>query len=161
MTLRVLLCILLATFSIACIDWLVIQPNQLITFYEEYLRGNLFSGFLTVGGFLLSLKTFILIKLKENVYEHDKYKERYEELKVLDSSLKLYAPLKNLSDFLFWSVLSMIVSAAAQLTIGLFGNYWLILLSLWFSFFALSTLVFSLILIKESLNDWFDFISDT
>jgi ABC-type glycerol-3-phosphate transport system permease component len=114
-----------------------------------------------VGGFLLSLKTFILIKLKENVYDHEEYRKIFNDQKQLDSSLLLYGPLRNLSDFLFWSVLSTIGAAIAQLTIGLFGSYWLTLASLWLSVFALSILVVSLILIKSSLNDWFDFINHT
>lgn len=159
MTLRLLICAFLATLTVACIEWLATDPSELVRFYENNLRGNLFSGFLTVGGFLLSLKTFIIIKLKENVYDHEEYKKIYREQKDLDSSLELYGPLKNLSDFLFWSVLSTTVAAVTQLTVGLFGSYWFTLGSLWVSFFALSILIFSLILIKESLNDWFNFIN--
>ena len=161
MILRLLICAFLATFGVACIEWLVTNPSGLVLFYEKHLRGNLFAGFLTVGGFLLSLKTFILIKLKENVYDHEEYRKRYREQKELDTSLQLYDPLKNLSDFLFWSVLSTIIAAVAQLTIGLFGNYWFTLGSLWLSFFALSILIVSLILIKGSLNDWFNFINQS
>lgn len=157
---RLIVCALVSTLAIVCVDGLTCDASQLVLFYERHLRGSLFAGFLTVSGFLLSLKTFILIKLKENVYDHEKYRERYYEQKELDSSLQLYGPLKNLSDFLFWSVLSTIVAAVAQLTIGLFGSYWLTLSSLWLSFFALSVLVFSLMLIKTSLNDWFDFINN-
>ncbi|NLV97161.1 MAG: hypothetical protein GX043_07475 [Desulfovibrionales bacterium] len=159
MTLRILICAFLATLATACIKWFATNPSELVLFYEKYLRGNLFAGFLTVGSFLLSLKTFILIKLKENVYDHEEYKKIYREQKELDSSLQLYGPLKSLSDFLFWSVLSAIIAAVAQLTIGLLGYYWLVLGSLWLSFFALSILIASLILIKGSLNDWFDFIN--
>lgn len=155
------MCALVATFLIACIEWLVVDKEGIVFFYEESLRGNLFAGFLTVGGFLLSLKTFILIKLKENVYDHEEYRKIFNYQKQLDSSLLLYGPLRNLSDFLFWSVLSTIGAAIAQLTIGLFGSYWLTLASLWLSVFALSILVVSLILIKSSLNDWFDFIDHT
>src|SRR5690554_5931428 len=159
MTLRLLICAFLATFAVACIEWLATDPSELVLFYEKHLRGNLFAGFLTVGGFLLSLKTFILIKLKENVYDHEEYRKIYREQKELDSSLQLYARLRSLSAFLFWSVLSTIVAGVAQLSSGLFGNCRLTLGSLWLSFFALSILILSLVLIKGSLNDWFSFVS--
>lgn len=88
MTLRLLICAFLATLAVACIEWLTTDPSELVLFYEKHLRGNLFAGFLTVGGFLLSLKTFILIKLKENVYDHKEYRKIYREQKELDSSLR-------------------------------------------------------------------------
>lgn len=159
MKVRLFLCALLATMSIFLVDMLVTDKIEFVVFYEKHLRGNLFAGFLTVGGFLLSLKTFILIKLKENVYEHEEYKKIYKKQKDLDESLQLYGPLKNLSNFLFWSVLSTIFAAIFQLTIGLFGVYWLSVMAIWMSIFALLSLIFSLILIKSSLNDWFDFIN--
>ncbi|WP_139241655.1 hypothetical protein [Marisediminitalea aggregata] len=120
----------------------------------------MFAGFLTVGGFLLSLKTFILIKLKENVYDRPQYIKRFEKLRKLDSSLQIYAPLRNLSDFLFWSVLATIGAAIAQLSIGLIGIQWFVYAAIWVSVFALCVLVASLLLIKTSLNDWFDFIGE-
>ncbi|KAB7619472.1 hypothetical protein [Alkalilimnicola sp. S0819] len=159
MTIRLLLCALVATISLALSVWFAGTEVEVVGFYEKNLRGNLFAGFLTVGGFLLSLKTFIVIKLKENVYGHRDYKALFDSQKKLDSSIRLYDPLRNLSEFLYWSVLSSIVAAIAQLTIGLFGNYWLTLLAIWFAVFAMSVLVASLLLIKRSLNDWFEFIN--
>lgn len=134
--------------------------DLLVEFYEKHLRGSLFSGLLTVGGFLLSLKTFILIKLKDNVYDHHEYKKRFDEQKELDPDLKRYKPLQNLSDFLYYSVISTIAAAIFQLTLGIFGNYYLVLFIIGFSISALMVLIFSLDLIRNSLNDWFDFIND-
>ncbi len=159
MIIRLFVCAFLATLLISCLYSFVQDRMELVAFYEKNLRGNLFAGLLTVGGFLLSLKTFILIKLKDNVYDHDKYKELFNEQKKLDSTIKLYDPLKNLSDFLFWSVLSTISAAIAQLTIGLFGSYYLTLFAIWISAFALAILICSMFLIKSSLDDWFKFIN--
>jgi len=160
MRIRFLLCALLATITIGAVDCYITDIPKFVKFYEENLRGNLFAGFLTVGGFLLSLKTFILIKLKENVYDRPQYKKRFEKLRKLDTSLQIYAPLRNLSDFLFWSVLATICAAIAQLSIGLIGIQWFVYAAIWISVFALCILIASLLLIKTSLNDWFDFIND-
>lgn len=160
MIIRFLLCAVVATLTIGVVHCFVTDVSKFIKFYEENLRGNLFAGFLTVGGFLLSLKTFILIKLKENVYDRPQYKKRYEDMKKLDASLQVYSPLRNLSDFLFWSVLATIGAAIAQLSIGLIGIQWFVYAAIWISVFALCILIASLLLIKTSLNDWFDFIND-
>jgi len=136
------------------------DKSAFIIYYEKNLRGSLFSGFLTVGGFLLSLKTFIIIKLKENVYDHPEYLKRFNEMKKLDHGLELYSPLCRLADFLFWAVLSTIVAAILQLTLGLIGFYLPILIVLWISIFAIILLIYSLIIIRSNLNDYFKFINN-
>ena len=42
-----------------------IYTVELVQFYVQNLRSSLFAGFLTLGGFLFSAKTFIVIKMKE------------------------------------------------------------------------------------------------
>lgn len=135
-----------------------LAPNKVVKFYQINIRGSLFAGFLTLGGFLLSLKTFIIVKLKENVYDHDEYEKRFQRQSKLNNKLVFYAPLKNLSDFLFWTVASCIGAAITQLTFGLFNCYYTTLFALLTAFFALSVLVCSLHLIKQCLNDWFVFL---
>jgi hypothetical protein len=60
----------------------------LVRFYGENIRGSLFTGFLTLGGFLLSLKTFIIVKMKENVYDDERYIDGFD-CYVFDFSIKL------------------------------------------------------------------------
>ena len=159
MKLRLLICTLFATFCIMAVHYLNLDNAMVLNFYERNLRGSLFSGLLTVGGFLLSVKTFIVIKLKESVYDHKTYIDRFKELKKLDSSVSRYGPLQRLSNFLFWSVLSSITAAISQLTLGLLNNYWFCLTAIWAAIFAVGVLLSSLLLMKSSLNDYFDFIN--
>ena len=135
-----------------------LDPDKIVKFYQVNIRGSLFAGFLTLGGFLLSLKTFIIVKLKENVYDHDEYEKRFKQQSKLNSKLVFYAPLKNLSNFLFWTVVSCIGAAITQLTLGLFNCFYTALIAVFTAVFALSVLMYSLYLIKLCLNDWFDFL---
>jgi ABC-type multidrug transport system fused ATPase/permease subunit len=135
-----------------------LDPDKVVKFYQVNIRGSLFAGFLTLGGFLLSLKTFIIVKLKENVYDHDEYEKRFERQSKLNSKLVFYAPLKNLSNFLFWTVVSCIGAAILQLTLGLFNSFYTTLIAVMAALFALSVLMYSLYLIKLCLNDWFEFL---
>jgi hypothetical protein len=41
---------------------------QIVDYYQKNMRASMFTGFLTAGSFLLSLKTGIVIKIKESVY---------------------------------------------------------------------------------------------
>ena len=157
---RLTLCCVVSLAAALAAWYVVDDRSAFVTYYEKHLRGNLFAGLLTVGGFLLSLKTFILIKLKENVYDHAEYKAIFEKMRQLDSTLKIYAPLQRLSDFLFYSVLSSIVAAICQLTLGLFSSFWLSVACLTLAAFALLVLLNSLFMIKSSLNDYFDYINE-
>jgi len=76
MTLRVLLSILLASISLAFIYYLCPNLGMVPDYYAKNIRGSLFTGFLTVGSFLLSLKAFIVVKLKENIFDSDIYKKK-------------------------------------------------------------------------------------
>lgn len=160
MTMRLLLVALFSTVVVAAVYYLTPDPSQLIEYYGENLRGNLFTGFLTVGGFLFSLKTFIIINMKENVYDHRKYKERVEEQRELNRSITFYGPLKRLSHLLFVSVLASIVSAVLQLTLGLIDHWVAVLVCLWSSVFSVLLLTDSLFIIKNNLDQWFEFLED-
>ncbi|WP_076921207.1 hypothetical protein [Pseudoalteromonas sp. SK20] len=135
-----------------------LDPDKIVKFYQVNIRGSLFAGFLTLGGFLLSLKTFIIVKLKENVYDHDEYEKRFKQQSKLNSKLVFYAPLKNLSNFLFWTVVSCIGAAITQLTLGLFNSFYTALIAIFTAIFAVCALMYSLYLIKLCLNDWFEFL---
>lgn len=134
--------------------------DQAISFYQSQLRGNLFAGFLSVGGFLMALKTFIVIKLKENVYDNEFYNKRFEKLRRLQPSLKLYSPLENISNLLFWATLSAIVAAFAQFTFGLFENDIMVFIAIFTSILSGLILIFTLFAIKASLNHYFQFLNE-
>lgn len=137
-------------FPIVCDDF-----SSFYKFYGNSLRGHLFSGFLALGGFLISLKAFIVVTMKEKVYDNEKYIERWRGLNKLDSSLKLYGPLKELSDHLYFSISACLVAAVSQVTIGLFSVWWAALFCIFLSIYATSLLFSCLVLMKQNLDDWF------
>lgn len=153
-------CALIASFI--CISIWILTPDetQLIEFFSSNIRASLFGGFLTVGGFLFSLKTFIIIKMKEEVYDHQAYIKRYNEQKKFDDILKQYGPLQRLSHLLFASVLSSIITAVTQFSIGLIANKLAVIICIWTASFSLCLLIISLILIKRNLDEWFNFLEE-
>ncbi len=136
------------------------RSDKALEFYQAQLRGNLFAGFLSVGGFLMALKTFIVIKLKENVYDNDRYGERFERLKKLQPSLKRYSPLENISNLLFWATLSSFIAAISQFTFGLFEDKLLVFIVIFLSILSGIILLFTLLAIKHSLNAYFEFLNE-
>jgi hypothetical protein len=47
--------------------------DGLTTFYIQNLRASLFSGFLTLAGFLFTIKTFLIIRLNQDIYGDKEY----------------------------------------------------------------------------------------
>lgn len=127
--------------------------GKLVKLYEDKLRSDFFSGFLAVGAFLLSLKTFIVMTMKTNVYDTEAYHKRWEKQYVMDGRIgPKYSGLKQLNDCMFNSILFSLIAAVAQVTIGLVGGYFLIFVSLSLCFISVSYLGYCLLLVKGNLD---------
>lgn len=125
------------------------------------VRGSLFAGFLTLGGFLLSLNAFIVVTMKKEVFETAVYKKEWEDQKKLDHDDKmgkLYTPLRYLSGVLYAAILSCLLTAVLQLTVGLVDSFWATIICLWAVVVSLLLLVWSLWLIRENLVRMFDYL---
>lgn len=157
---RLLISGIIATSVTAGLYFYISDLYELVKFYGENLRGSLFGGFLTVGGFLFSLKTFIIIKMKENVYDHKSYKTRVEQQRELNKEISFYGPLKRLSHMLFASVLVSIITAVLQFTIGLIEHPIAVMVCIWSACFSIALLVSSLLVIKNNLDQWFNFLEE-
>lgn len=160
MKLRVFLSSLLASVTLVfiyklCPDILVIPE-----YYSKNIRGSLFTGFLTVGSFLLSLKAFIVVKLKENIFDTDIYKKKLEQQRKLNSNLTLYGPVKRLSQLIFLTICSSLTASVAQLTIGLVPHWTATFFCIFVSVFAISMLVSTLLLIKNTLDEWLNYLEE-
>ncbi|ENM5748259.1 hypothetical protein V9R52_004170, partial [Vibrio mimicus] len=92
-----------------------VNMSLLWDYYEKHIRGNLFAGLIAVGGFLMTGKTFILVTMKQNVFDDAEYIKNYKKLVKFDQSLKRYAPLIQLKDILYVSVYMTIIAAIVQL----------------------------------------------
>lgn len=141
--------------------WLV-SEGKVFTFYAESLRSDLFNGFLALAGFMLAAKTFIVIHMKQEVYGKEEYGKRFYERRELvgESKATRYGSLRRMSDALYWIVVSSVVAALSQFTVGLVPWSLAALLCLGTAVFAIWKLVQGLCLMKENLNSWFDMIDD-
>jgi len=94
------------------------QPATFFDFYAANLRTSLFSGCLTLGSFLLTVNTFLIVNLKKEVYDHEEYKKIVEGHRKFKPDYPYYKPLRNLSRLLFVTISLAFFSAALQLTLG-------------------------------------------
>lgn len=136
---------------------ILLYGNKVVCFYIDKLREPLFSGLLTIGGFLFSLKTFIITIMKKEVYDTDEYNKRLEKLKKFDNGVKKYDNLKNLSDMLFYIVFVSIVTASFQFTVGLIEHLVATLTCLFLALYNMYLLLKGAVSMKENLDFLYDF----
>lgn len=133
------------------------------SFFNANIRASLFAGFLSLGGFLLSLKTFIIVNMKKDVFDTEKYKKTWEEQSKFDRNGKVgkrYDPLRELSNVLFAAIVTAIGTAVLQITVGLRESFWTTFICLWAVTFATALLLTCLWLIKSNLNTMFLHLDD-
>lgn len=136
------------------------KKEDIFEFYSKNMRASLFAGFLTLGSFLLALKTGIVIKIKEGVYDKEEYQKNIIEQQKTKSEATVYGPLRRLSRLLSASVFFALLSSALQLTVGLFPNWISAAICISISAFSISILMVSFIIIQVNLSTWFDLMED-
>lgn len=158
MRLRLLLSLLLALAAAALIYQTTADIATISDFYAKNIRASLFTGFLTVGSFLLSLKVFIVVKFKENIFDSSAYKEKLQDRRKLEPNLSHYGPVKRLSRLLFVSIVSALGASAAQLSVGLIPAWQATLFCVFVAVFAGSMLISTLWLIRQILDEWLSYL---
>lgn len=130
-------------------------------FYDGRVRGFLFSGFISVGSFLLSLMTFVVVTLKDRLFDSEFYAKVYRNQNSMEDDEKifknkLYAPLKRLTWFLHLSIIFSFFTALAQFSIGLYKSSYTALFCVYLGFFTAVLLLNCLRLIKANILVWLD-----
>ncbi|MCW1885541.1 hypothetical protein OKA04_12445 [Luteolibacter flavescens] len=111
--------------------WIAVNSEELMgvstaKFLETFAasaRTPIFSGFLTMGSFLLAMKTNILARLKES-YDTETHRLEFlrrNSFKPRAEWERFYAPLERLSSVLGWNVIACLATSLLQMTMG----FWL------------------------------------
>lgn len=136
----------------------VFTKDLILNAYSEKLQVPLFTGFLTISGFLLSLTTFIVVKMHEAVYQDKDYYERVERLKRIDPNYSQTKPLENLSSFLLVSVVISLLASFSQFTIGNYVNLYMVMFCISLAACASVFVLTSCVLIKKNITAWINFM---
>lgn len=135
------------------------EQGGVAMFFAEKMRASIFAGFLTLGSFLLALKTGIVIKIKEGVYDKKEYQEKILSAAEL-AGATIYGPLRRLSRLLSVAVFSALSTSALQLSLGLLTYWWAASICLSVATFALLVVMASFLLIQANLGTWFDLMEE-
>ncbi|HEX8196390.1 MAG TPA: hypothetical protein VF571_09400 [Pyrinomonadaceae bacterium] len=137
-----------------------ITKDELNNLYSQKLQVPLFTGFLTLSGFVLSLTTFIVVKMHEAVYQDIHYLERIAVYKRMDKSYSHTKPLENLTSYLIIAVIISLTSSLAQFTIGNYSNSHIAIFCLSLAACAFGFILTSCFLIRENIKRWIDFMTE-
>lgn len=129
-------------------------------FYEKSLQDPLFNGSLTLGAFLLSLETYIVLKLKEDIFDSERWRAQVRNLRKYGGGISYYGPLKNISNLLYYAVMLFFTSATLQFTAGFYPHWSAATICIVSFGSALGFLVWALIIIKQNLAIWIKALED-
>lgn len=132
--------------------------KDFVEFYGKNMRGSIFSGFLTLSGFLFSVNTFIIVNMKKELYDQAGYLSRFEQQMAFNPKRTLYGPLHRLSNMLILSVASTLATSVCQFTIGLIPKWYASLACLFVAAASIAILVYVLKVIWDNLKDLFEFL---
>jgi len=125
------------------------------------LQVPMFSGLLTVGTFLLTMKTFIIFKLKEDLYDNPEYIKIAQKSLTIDSdNHDHYKGLKQLSDYLSMSILGSLVGASLNITIGFIETPLASVICISISACTIALLFFAWHLVWSNLRDWLNILEN-
>ncbi|HPF39203.1 MAG TPA: hypothetical protein P5081_16955 [Phycisphaerae bacterium] len=133
---------------------------NLIKVHDEKLRIPFFASFLTLAGFLLSLKTFVIVKMKELVYDDPFYAKAVKDMcsdaiELEAASREHYYPLRRLSELLFAAILCSFVASALQVSIGFLASKTAVIICIGAATVTVYLLVYSLLVTRRNLNYMF------
>jgi hypothetical protein len=133
--------------------------DSVIFIYQASIKGYVFAAFLGASSFLISLLTFLVINIKEKMFDSPDYLKLYVlhmNLKEGDyiSKKELYRPLRFISVMLVFSIFLSIISSISQLTLGFSSNKFLLIIPTLTPFLAVSFLISALFQIHSLIRQW-------
>lgn len=141
----------------------LVDSQALLRIYDAKLQTPLFTGFLTLGGFLLTLKTGLLMRLKSDLYDNGTYRKQVvamNNLAVPGQRISVFGPLQRLGSFLIVVVLMSLGTSVSQLTIGFIPSKLAAMFCLALAAVTISLVFAAWIEIRNNLQRWFSLLEE-
>jgi hypothetical protein len=135
-----------------------VDESKFIKIYDDRLQFAFFTAFLTVGSLLLAMKAFLLVRLKDDIYQHAEYQSRYKKQYKGQYNGNYYQGLKDIGYLLIVSVIACFITSIAQVTIGFCPLFGIKLIAPALSSGMLMLVIIDWLFVYLNLKDWFSFI---
>jgi small-conductance mechanosensitive channel len=126
--------------------------------YAPTLRASLFAGFLTMTGFLFTMKSFLLANLARDVFGNKDYQAWLAELRKYGSTASPTRALRQIGKVLLLTIISTLLASVSQVTLGLLASPWPVAACLGLAAIAVVMVILSIVVLTLALRQWMDFI---
>ncbi|HHG8598044.1 hypothetical protein Q4R89_17340 [Morganella morganii] len=162
---NILISLFISASLYAIVTWVLININdgdlvKVVKVYSENIRGYIFTAFLAVASFLLSLLTFVVINLKEKMFDSKEYidiaKEGWKKKNISSPFKKknLYEPLVIISWVLAFAISSCFLTSISQFIFGFSSNHYVLLIPTYLPFLSLTLLILTLYQMVDLILQW-------
>lgn len=134
--------------------WL--YPIDIHCIYKTAIRSTLFTAFLTMGSFMLSLMSMFMFSLKDKLFDDTEYKKLYiAKEKITGKINSIYSPLINISRLFLFCVMMCFMTSLFQFTVGLIDNKIASIFCLSIAFATITLALYVLYNVWRNLEVWF------
>jgi hypothetical protein len=130
-----------------------------IDIYYTQARVPMFTGFLTLGSFLLTLQTAIIQRLKE-AYDCDDHARKVQQMRKKGHPVRYYGSLERVGLALSTNVILALTSSTLQMTLGFFQSNWSTALCVSFAITTIFLVVYLTVQLVLAHHQWFNKIEE-
>lgn len=128
---------------------------------EKYrsLRAGLFSGFLTMTGFAMTMKAYVMANVAKAIYESKHARAVNATMAQYGIQTDVYKPLEELRDFLVIPVALCLLAAVAQVTFGLRdSSVWFVGIALCLAATGATSIVAAVWMMRYAMCAWINIL---
>ena len=135
------------------------DADKWIEIYFSQARVPMFTGFLTLGSFLLTLQTAIIQRLKE-AYDSPDYSRRVAQMREKGKEVKHYGSLERVGIALSSNVILALSTSLLQMTLGFVRETWSTAVCISFGLTTILLVVYLTIQLVLAHRQWFKKIEE-
>ena len=136
------------------LEYVAPNANHWILVYGNSARTPMFTGFLTLGSFLLTLQSGILSRLKEG-YDGEDHARKIDQMRRKGKSVRYYESLRNVGQVIFVNLMLALLPALFQITFGFVQKAWSTSLCVGFGFVTIVLVIYLAIELMRAHHEWF------
>lgn len=153
----VILALGLAAFSVGgywILEHIPTAPGTWIEIYYTQARVPMFTGFLTLGSFLLTLQTAIIQRLKE-AYDSADHARKVSQMQAKGKQVRYYGSLERVGLALSTNVILALITSLLQMSLGFVRQSWSTAVCMAFGLTTILLVVYLTIQLVLAHRQWF------
>jgi hypothetical protein len=135
------------------------DPATWINLYYTQARIPMFTGFLTLGSFLLTLQTAIIQRLKD-AYDSADHARKIDQLRAKGKSVRYYGSLERVGIALSTNVILALLTSLLQMSLGFVQTIWSTAICTAFGLTTIFLVIYLTIQLVLAHHQWFKKIEE-